>query len=57
MEESTMVLTISEEDFIRMKEALLDQDKDSALQLVREWVKRLEQQAGRGLKSHLDGGR
>ena len=32
-----MVLTISDEDYMRMKETLLDQ------------------QAGRGLKSHLDG--
>jgi hypothetical protein len=50
-----MVLTISEEDYMRMKETLLDQDRDKALKLVREWVKRLDQQAGRGLKSHLDG--
>ena len=50
-----MVLTISEEDYMRMKETLLDQDRDNALKLVREWVNRLDQQAGQGLKSHLDG--
>jgi len=50
-----MVLTLSENDFMRMKAALLDNDRDEALQIIRELVKRLQIQAGKGLKSHLDG--
>ena len=38
-----------------MKAALLDEDRDEALQIIRELVKRLQIQAGKGLKSHLDG--
>ena len=50
-----MILTISDEDLMRMKEALLDDDRDEALKIVRELVKRLHIQSGKGLKSHLDG--
>ena len=50
-----MVLTLSENDIMRMKAALLDDDRDEALQIIRELVKRLQIQAGKGLKSHLDG--
>jgi PHD/YefM family antitoxin component YafN of YafNO toxin-antitoxin module len=50
-----MVLTISEHDWMKMKEALLDHDSDAAMEIVRELVKRLEIQAGKGMKSHLDG--
>lgn len=50
-----MVLTVSEQDLMRMQGVLLDQDRDEALALIREFVKRLEGQANQGLKSHLDG--
>jgi len=50
-----MVLTLTENDLMRMKAALLDDDRDEALQIIRELVKRLQIQAGKGLKSHLDG--
>lgn len=50
-----MVLTLSENDLMRMKEALLDEDREEALQIIREQVKRLQIQAGKGLQSHLDG--
>ena len=50
-----MVLTISNEEFLKMKGAILDADRDEALALVRMFVKRLEQQSNQGLKSHLDG--
>lgn len=50
-----MVLTLSENDVMRMKSALLDGDRDEALQIIRELVKRLQIQAGQRLKSHLDG--
>lgn len=50
-----MVLTLSENDVMRMQAALLGKDRDEALQILRELVKRLQIQAGKGLKSHLDG--
>jgi hypothetical protein len=49
-----MVLTISNEEFVHMKTAALDGDKQEALRLIKEFVKRLEQQQRQGLKSHLD---
>lgn len=50
-----MVLTISEDDLIRMKAALLDEDRDEGLRIIKELVKKLQVQAGKGLKSHLEG--
>lgn len=50
-----MVLSISDEEFMKMKSAVLDKDKDEALELMKAFVKRLEQQSRQGLKSHLDG--
>jgi hypothetical protein len=52
--ENSMVLTISDDEFVRMKTAALDGDKQEALRLIKEFVKRLEQQQRQGLKSHLD---
>jgi hypothetical protein len=52
--ERSMVLTISDEEFVRMQTAVLDGDKQEALQLIRDFVKRLELQKRQGLKSHLD---
>ena len=49
-----MVLTITDEEFVRMKMIVLDKDEKDALLLVKELVKRLEQQKNLGLKSHLD---
>jgi hypothetical protein len=49
-----MVLTISDEDFMRMKRAALDKDHDEALELIKGFIKALEQQSHQGLKSHLD---
>ena len=51
-----MVLSISDEEFMRMKGAILDEERDEALELIKAFVKRLEQQSRQGLKSHLDGG-
>lgn len=47
-----MVLTISDMDLMRMKAALMDKDRDAALQIIKELVKQLEVQAGEKLKSH-----
>jgi hypothetical protein len=49
-----MVLTISEEELLRMKMVVLDKDRDEALSLITRLVVRLEQQRNLGLKSHLD---
>ncbi len=35
--------------------AAMDDDKDEALRLVKDFIKRLEQQKQYGMKSHLDG--
>lgn len=48
-----MVLTIMTEDLQRMKMAVLEGDEKEALKLVKEFIKRLEQQAQAGMKSHL----
>jgi hypothetical protein len=49
-----MVLTISDEEFVRMKMIVMDQDAADALRVVKELVRRLDQQKNLGLKSHLD---
>ena len=49
-----MVLTISEEELLLMKRVALDKDRDEALNLIKSFVARLEQQGHQGLKSHLD---
>ena len=50
-----MVLNISEEEFQQMKGAVMDWDLKEAYRLVKLLVRRLEQQAHQGLKSHLNG--
>ena len=47
------VMAITESEFIRMKSAVMDKDGGEALQLLKEFIKRLEQQENLGLKSHL----
>jgi len=49
-----MVITITDEEFLRMKMAVMDGDEKDALRILKEFVKRLEQQNKRGVKSHLD---
>ena len=49
-----MVLTISEEEFVQMKMIVMDRDEKEAFRLLKEFLKRLEQQKNLGLKSHLD---
>lgn len=50
-----MVLIITEEEFMRMRVIALDRDRDDAIEMIRDFVKRLEQAVHSGLKSHLDG--
>ncbi len=49
----TIVLTITQEDWLRIKAAVMDRDGEEALRLLKQMVKRLEQQEAKGLKSHL----
>ena len=49
-----MVLTVSDEEMVRMKTVVLDGDEKEALRLIKEFVKRLELQKRQGMKSHLD---
>jgi hypothetical protein len=49
-----MILTVSNREFQEMRMAAMDDDKDEALRLIKEFIKRLEQQKQHGMKSHLD---
>lgn len=49
-----MVLNISNEEFVRMKMVVMDRDEKEALRILKELLKRLEQQKNQGLKSHLE---
>jgi hypothetical protein len=55
IKEKNMVLNITEQEFMDMKAAALDADKDEALRIIRHLIKRIEQQKNAGLKSHLEG--
>lgn len=50
-----MVLTISDEEFVKIKATVMDEDREEALRLMKIFLKRLEQQGRQGLRSHLDG--
>jgi hypothetical protein len=50
-----MVLNITEEEFMRMQAVVLDHDRDATVNMIRDFVKRLEQAKHCGMKSHLDG--
>jgi hypothetical protein len=50
-----MILTITTQEFHEMRMAAMDDDKDGALHMIKEFIKRLEQQEHQGMKSHLDG--
>lgn len=50
-----MILTISNQEFQKMRMAAMDDDKNEALLLIKSFIKRLEQQKHQGMKSHLDG--
>ncbi len=50
-----MILNLTEEELMQMKAAVLDTDGEEALRLLKEFIKRLQQQKQSGMKSHLDG--
>jgi ArsR family metal-binding transcriptional regulator len=54
LQEKIMVLTVSEEEFVQMKMIVMDRDEGEAFSVLKEFLKRLEQQKNLGLKSHLD---
>jgi hypothetical protein len=49
-----MVVTVTDEEFVQMKMIVMDQDEKDALRMIKELVRRLEQQKNQGMKSHLD---
>ena len=49
------IIEITEEEEMRMKAAMLDEDGNEALRLLKAFVKRMEQKKNAGMKSHLDG--
>lgn len=50
-----MLLNLTETELQGMKAAVLDSDGAQALRLLKEFLKRLEQQQQAGMKSHLSG--
>ena len=50
-----MILTLTNQEFQEMRMAVMDDDKDEALRMIKAFIKRLEQQSQQGMKSHLDG--
>ncbi|HPA73276.1 MAG TPA: hypothetical protein PKY31_13465 [Spirochaetota bacterium] len=47
-------IKITGEELIRMKMAVMDTDRDDALELLRLLLKRAEAAGNAGLKNHLD---
>ena len=48
------VVNVSQEEYLKMKAIVMDKDKDEALSLIKELLKRLELEERKALKSHLD---
>ena len=50
-----MILPISDQEYQEMRMAIMDDDKDEALRMIKVFIKRLEQKKRQGMKSHLNG--
>ena len=51
-------ITLAEQDIMRLKVIMMDQDKDDAYAFIRDRVMpEIQKQEGRSMKSHLDGGK
>lgn len=51
-------ITLTEQDIMRLKVIMMDQDKDDAYAFIRDLVMpEIQKQEGRSMKSHLDGGK
>lgn len=49
-----MIIQITTEELQKVKQILLDEDRDEALALIKILHKRLMEQMNKGMKSHLD---
>jgi hypothetical protein len=50
-----MILNVTEQEIMQMSAAVLDADGETAIQILKKFIKQLEQQKQSGMKSHLDG--
>ncbi|MBS0014082.1 MAG: hypothetical protein KFF46_08930 [Desulfobacterales bacterium] len=50
-----IVIEITDQEEMQMKAALLDEDGNEALRLIKELIRRSEQKKNAGMKSHLGG--
>jgi len=48
------VVSLDEHDLLELERIMTDRDEKEAFRLLKEFLKRLEQQKKLGLKSHLD---
>ncbi len=48
------VLNITQEEYVAMKGVVLDGDEEEALRLIKVFLKRVEADERKALKSHLD---
>ncbi|HNV47084.1 MAG TPA: hypothetical protein PKJ16_08585 [Spirochaetota bacterium] len=48
------LINIKAQDIMRMKAIVIDVDRDEAIELIREFLRRAETQLQGGLKNHLD---
>jgi hypothetical protein len=49
-----MTLTLTEEDIVRMRAIVLDDDSKDGLVFIKELLKRIDKSKNAGMKSHLD---
>jgi hypothetical protein len=54
MDKSVTVLTLSQQEKMRLDMIVIDQDKDEALSFLTELHRKIEKNAIRRMKSHLD---
>lgn len=51
-------ITLTEQDIMRLKVIIMDQDKDDAYGFLRDRIMpEIQKQEGKAMKSHLDGGK
>ena len=51
-------ITLSEQDIMRLKVIMMDQDKDDAYAFIRDrLMPEIQKLEGKSMKSHLDGGK
>jgi len=51
-------ITLTEQDIMRLKVIMMDQDKDDAYAFLRDQIMpEIQKMEGKSMKSHLDGGK